>query len=185
MPLTIYVEGGELYNEKTNEFVACKPQVLRLEHSLVSLSKWEQKWHKPFLVKTEKTNEEVLDYIRCMTLDSNIDASIYSFLSKENYEQIDAYIQDPMTATTIGNDPNEKKNNKIVTNEVIYYWMCELNIPPEYAKWHLNRLLTLIQVASIEKAPPKKMSKREALNRTQSINAARRAKLKAEREGLS
>lgn len=179
MPLTIKVPGVDLFDERTMTFITVAPTTLHLEHSLISLSKWEIKWHKPFLVREERTDEETIDYIRCMTLDPHIDDNVYLALTKSNYEEINKYISDPMTATKITKDKNERVSRRIITNEVIYYWMCELNIPPDYAKWHLNRLLTLIEVASIEKAPEKKMSRREAVSRTKRINDARRAQLKA------
>lgn len=175
--LQIAVQANELFDEKTGIFIPIKAQTLHLEHSLISLSKWESKWHKPFLSKkVEKTNEEVIDYIRCMCMDSNIDPVTFYALSAENYKQIDDYIKDPMTATTFHNLDDNKRNKEIVTSEIIYYWMTELNIPPEYAKWHLNRLLTLIQVASIKKSPPKKMSKNQILARNRKLNEAARAK---------
>lgn len=177
--LQINVPKGELFIEETQTFVEIKAQTLHLEHSLISLSKWESKWHKPFLVKDEKSTEETIDYIRCMCLDSNIDPIVFYNLSAENLKQIQDYITDPMTATTFKNQDQFNNKKEIITNEIIYYWMTELNIPPEYAKWHLNRLLTLIQVATIKKTPPKKMSRNEILARNKRISEMNRAKYRS------
>lgn len=173
--LEITVPDGEFFDESTNTFIKVKGRTLHLEHSLVSVSKWEQKWHKPFISKKEKTNEEVMYYIKCMTTSSNVDPRIYNFLSLENLREIEDYINNPMTATTFSDTGKKSGKSEIITNEVIYYWMTEMNIPPEYAKWHLNHLLTLIEVAARKKSP-KKMSKKEQISRNAAINAANRAR---------
>lgn len=173
MPLPITIKGGELYDEVRNEFHTVKEQRLVLEHSLVSISKWEAKWHKPFLSTAEKTLEESIDYIRCMTLTQNVNPSVYNFLDQATIQQINEYINDPMTATKFYNNRNNG-SRETVTNELIYYWMTALNIPMECQKWHLNRLMTLIRICSDKNAPPKKMGKSEFLQRRASLNAARR-----------
>ena len=175
--LEIMVSGREVYDEEKNEFIITKPTRLTLEHSLISLSKWESKWEKPFL-SSEKTDIEMLDYIKCMTLTQNIDPFIYASLSQENIQEISNYIEASMTATVINNKENTRGKKEIVTAEIIYYWMVTLNIPFECQKWHLNRLLTLIEVCSIKNQPPKKMSRNEILRSNRSLNAARRAKYK-------
>lgn len=175
--LLITIPATELWDEKNCEFVKVKEQTLQLEHSLVSLSKWESKWHKPFLSKDEKTGEEILDYIKCMTITQNVDPRAYNFLTRENMEEINRYIADPMTATTFSEKEGGKNGREIVTSEVIYYWMVALNIPPEYQKWHLNRLMTLIRVCNIKNQPPKKRSKRDILSSNTALNAARRKQL--------
>lgn len=167
----------EGWDEEKQEFVEPKYRTLQLEHSLVSLSKWESKWCKSFLSGKEKTDEEIIDYIRCMTLTKNVDPEIYNYLTRENFEQVNRYIEAPMTATTFSNTQVEKNNREPVTNELIYYWMITLNIPPEYQKWHLNRLLTLIRVCNVKNQPPKKMSRREIMSRNAALNAARRKKM--------
>ena len=167
----------EGWDEKKEEFVSAKTQTLNLEHSLVSLSKWESKWCKPFLSNTEKTDEEILDYIKYMTLTQNVDPEVYEHLSQENIKQINDYINAPMTATTFSDDKNRKGNREIITAELIYYWMIALNIPFECQKWHLNRLLTLVRVCNIKNEPPKKMSKRDIMSRNAALNAARRNQL--------
>ena len=167
------VEG---WDEEKEEFVQAKEQVLQLEHSLVSISKWESKWCKPFLSADSKTDEEVLDYIRCMTLTEDVDPEVYKHLTRENVEQINSYINAPMTATTFTDEKRKGGSREIVTSEVIYYWMTALQIPPEYQSWHLNRLMTLIRVCNIKNAPPKKMGKRDIMSQNARLNAARKQK---------
>lgn len=167
----------DLWDEANSEFVISKEQKLVLEHSLVSLSKWESKWCKPFLSRQEKTTEETIDYIRCMTLTQNVNPKVYNFLTDENIRDVNAYIEAPMTATWFSNSNTGKQNREQITAELVYYWMIALNIPFECQKWHLNRLLTLIRVCEIKNSPPKKMSRREILSRNAALNAARRKQL--------
>ena len=150
--LTITIPAREMFDDKTQRFLSTKEQTLQLEHSLVSLSKWESKWNKPFLSKDEKTTEETLDYIRCMTITQNVDPDIYNGLTSSNIESINKYIDAPMTATTFHNDNQKGRGREIVTSELIYYWMISHNIPMECQKWHLNRLLTLIRVCNVKNA---------------------------------
>ena len=165
----------EGWDEQKQEFVEPKTVTLQLEHSLVSLSKWESKWHKAFLSKKDKTEEETLDYIKCMTLTQHVDPEVYNYLTHENIDQINKYIENPMTATVFSERPSGGKgSNEVITAELIYYWMIALNIPFECRKWHLNKLLTLVRVCEIKNAPPKKMSKRDLMSRNAKLNAARR-----------
>jgi len=173
--LQIRIPEFEGWDEKNEIFVNKKAQNLTLEHSLVSISKWEAKYHKPFLSREEKTSEETIDYIRAMTLTQNVDPDVYNRLTNENIFQIRDYIDDPMTATTFRND-HSSPNREIITSELIYYWMVASNIPFECQKWHLNRLLTLIRICSIKNQPQKKMGKNELLSRNAALNAARRKK---------
>ena len=175
--LEITIPKGELWNESKQEFVQTKEQTLRLEHSLVSLSKWESKWKKAFLGKDEKTFEETIDYIKCMTVTQNVDPNVYMFLTNGNIKKINEYIDDPMTATTFSNNKQQGGNREILTSEVIYYYMIALNIPFECQRWHLNRLITLIRVCSIKNQPSKKMSKGEIMKLNTSLNADRRKQL--------
>ena len=175
--LYITIPSCEMYDESTEEFVYEKEQTLQLEHSLVSLSKWESKWCKPFLSKQDKTMEETIDYVRCMTVNQVSDPTVYSRLTLDNLNSINEYIGSPMTATTFSNTPKGGSSGEQVTSELIYYWMIALNIPFECQKWHLNRLLTLIRVCEVKNQPPKKMSKREIMSRNAALNAARRKKL--------
>lgn len=171
--LQISIPAGELWDEKSQEFVSVEPRVLELEHSLVSLSKWESKWNKAFLSKEPKTFEETIDYIKCMTLTQNVKPETYMGITNEHINAVNNYIEAPMTATTISNR-NGKKSNEIVTSELIYYWMISLQIPFECQYWHLNRLMMLIQVCNIKNTPPKKMSKRSIMSRNAALNAVRR-----------
>lgn len=174
MPITIVVPSMEFFDPVKNEFFQSKEQTLQLQHSLVSLAKWEQKWNKPFLSKEEKTQEEMLDYIRCMTITQNVDPGVYKRLTKENYDDIYNHINAQMTATTFSDKDNHKNSREIITAEIIYYWMITFGIPFECQKWHLNTLLTLIKVCGIKNAPSKKMSKKDILARNHSLNMARR-----------
>lgn len=175
--LTITIPAKELWNEATQEFSFGKEVTLKLEHSLVSLSKWESKWCKPFLTKQDKTIDEMIDYIKCMTITQNVPDETYNRLTQEHINQIFDYIDAPMTATTIHEKPGAKSSGEQVTAELIYYWMISLNIPPEYEKWHLNRLITLVRVCNVKNQPPKKMGRRERLSRQAALNASRRKQL--------
>ncbi len=174
--LQIRIPEFEGWDEAKEIFVNKKAQVLNLEHSLVSISKWEAKWHKPFLSKIEKTQEETIDYIKFMTLTQNVDPDVYNRLTNENVLQIRDYIDNPMSATTFKEDKGTP-NREIITSELIYYWMVASNIPFECQKWHLNRLLTLIRICSIKNQPQKKLGKNEILSRNAALNAARKKKL--------
>lgn len=172
--LHIKITSKEYWDEKKEEFVTIgKEQELQLEHSLVSISKWETKWHKPFLTKEPKTDEEMIDYIKCMTITQNVDPDIYNHLTNSILQQINNYIADSMTATSFSKE-NQQPNRETITSELIYYWMIANNIPMECQKWHINRLLTLIRVCSVKNAPPKKMGKRELASKYAALNAARR-----------
>ena len=175
--LQITIPQTELWDESKQEFVSLKEQTLQLEHSLVSLSKWESKWNKSFLSSREKSYEETIDYIKCMTLTPNVKPEVYRGLTKSNIEQINKYIEAPMTATSFVEDKRGTGSRATITSELIYYWMIALNIPFECQKWHLNRLLTLIRVCEIKSQPPKKMSNREIMNRNSSLNSARKKQL--------
>ena len=175
--LRITVPSAEMYDDSKNEYFRTKEQTLQLEHSLVSLSKWESKWCKPFLTKEDKTTEETIDYVKCMTLTQNVDPSVYNCLTNQNIADILAYIDAPMTATTFSNNSKTTSSREQVTAELVYYWMITLNIPFECQKWHLNRLLTLIRVCEVKNQPAKKMSMREIASRNAALNDARRKQL--------
>jgi hypothetical protein len=172
--LTITIPATEYYDEKTSSFDSTKERTISLEHSLISISKWEAKWHKPFLTNNNKTSEEIVDYIKCMTITQNVDPLVYRVLTADNFKQIEKYIDDPMTATWFNERETKSHNKEIITSEIIYYWMISFNIPFECQKWHINRLLTLIRVCNIKNQPPKKMSKNELMNRNRALNNARR-----------
>lgn len=173
--LKITLPEQELWDEKKQEFVYAKEQTLQLEHSLISLSKWESRWHKAF-IKSEKTDEEILDYIRCMTITQNVKEETYARLTADHLKQIYEYLDDPMTATVFFDDEESTSTNKdTITSELIYYWMFTQNIPMACEKWHINKLIALIRVCSIKNAPPKKrMSEAEIKRRNHALNEARK-----------
>lgn len=173
--LKITIPSQELYDEASNKVIKTKETTLQLEHSLVSISKWEAKYKKPFISynNVEKTLEETIDYIKCMTITQNVDPNIYNYLTVDNINDIKEYIDSPMTATTI-KEQNKTSKREVITSEILYYWMIANEIPFECEKWHLNRLLMLIRVCSIKNQPSKKMSKGEILSRNAALNAKRR-----------
>lgn len=176
--ISITIPAGELYDFSKEEFIVIKDHTLLLEHSLVSIAKWESKWEKPFLGDEKKTKTEIIDYIRCMTITQNVDPVVYNFITDQNIEDVSKYIEAPMTATWFSEkNTGPAINKEVVTAEIIYYWMITFNIPVEFQKWHLNRLLTLIKVCSIKNAPKEKMRKSEILSKYKALNKARKAKL--------
>lgn len=188
MPLKLVIKPKEGWDETKQEFVETKGITLCLEHSLVSLSKWESKYKRPYLKKDDKkTDEEIIEYIKCMTITQNVDENIYSLLSIDDLKKINEYITDPMTATWFNentpnnNQPQRKIRQEQITSELVYYWMFSYRIPMQCEKWHLNRLLTLIRIFSIKDAEANgktnKMSKRDILSQNRALNAARRQAL--------
>ena len=175
--LHITIPETELYDERTNQFIRIKSRTLALEHSLVSISKWESRWCKPFFSKEGMTEEQTIDYIRCMTLTQNVPPETYKGITNSIIDEIAEYINAPMTATWFSEDKGKRGKREIVTSEVIYWWMIALNIPPEYQKWHLNRLLTLIKVCNNKNTPPKKVGKSTLASQYAALNAARKKKL--------
>ncbi len=184
--LEILVGAIELFDDNKQEFLNLPPTKLCLEHSLISISKWESKWHKPFLDNTDKlSQDEIVDYIKCMTISpNNVDEKVYLYMPKDSIEKILDYIRNPMTATWFSKEETKKAKHKkeILTSELIYYWMIALQIPFECQKWHLNRLLTLIKVCDVKNEesnpnPKNKPSQRQLMARAAALNAQRRAKL--------
>lgn len=177
--LQITIPAVEQWDEVNQEFVNSKEQTLQLEHSLVSIAKWESKWNKSFLSTKEKTREETIDYIRCMTITKNVDPKVYEFLTPSNLDEINSYIEAPMTATYIREDEANMPNRDKITAELIYYWMLSLNIPFECQKWHLNRLLSLVKVCNVKNAPSGKGNRNtgDIMHSNAKINAARRKRL--------
>lgn len=168
-------ESDEQFDEQTMTFSnAFKGATITLEHSLVSISKWEAKYHKTFLSKKEKTLAETVEYIRCMTLTQNVNDDVYEHLTNQNLAEVNAYIADSMTASVVPSTDSGKHNGNPPTSETIYYWMFKLQIPKECEKWHLNRLLTLINVFNFYDSPKKKMSQKDIMNRNRALNRSRR-----------
>lgn len=187
MPLTVVIPAEDRWDPKTKKFVTLTNDYeLTLEHSLLSISKWEQKWHKPFLDdRSNKTYEETCDYIRCMTITQHIPSEVYNHIPDDVINQVNQYIDDPATASWFNeSNSNNKgigKDGSIVTNEIVYYWMIELGIPESYQKWHFNHLMTLIKVIDIKRGendPKNKMSQNEVLMQQARLNKQRRAALK-------
>lgn len=179
--LDIVTDPIEIYDENANLFTTVPSQHLQLEHSLISLTKWEAKWKIPFLAHNDKTDEQLNDYIRCMTINRGVDPRIYSALSRSDIDKISDYINDPHTATTFSSNRASKSSlgrQPVVTSEIIYYDMIQFGIPFECEKWHLGRLLTLIHVCSIKEMARsgKKMSKAETAKRYAQLNAERKAR---------
>ena len=177
--ISITIPKREVYDNRKEIFYRVDRDItIQLEHSLISLQKWESKWHKPFLDKNEKSLEETIDYIRCMCLTPNVKDDVFYCILPNEMNRVSEYIEDPMTATWFAEDRIKQQNqrrrkNEIVTAEIIYYWMITLNIPNEYRKWHLNQLLTLIRVINaknLETAPGKKKNKKQLLQEYREIN---------------
>jgi hypothetical protein len=175
--LTITVPGEEHYNEENHEFFTVGDFELDLEHSLVSLSKWESKFKTPFLVADQKTDEQILYYIECMIVTPNFPPEVLPRLSQENLDAIHEYIDDSMTATWFNEPPNGRRSSETITSELVYYWMFSQGIDKECEKWHLNRLFTLLKIFNLKNAKPKKMSRSEIAQRNRELNAQRRAQL--------
>ena len=181
MPHTIVIPRQECFNNATQEFFIFPETKITIEHSLISISRWETKYHKPFLEKTtEKSAEEIVDYIKFMSIGKPITDDMIALMTKKDFESIQSYIADPATATTFPNDENNVHNTtgEYISSELIYYWMTAFQIPFECEKWHINRLLTLIKICNKKNQPPKKLKGRDLINKHIATNKARRAKVR-------
>ncbi len=174
--LRIIVSGEELFDEKNEEFITVGDFTLDLEHSLVSLSKWESKFQEPFLAADSKTSEKLISYVEFMILNPVYPKQFWKRLTRDNLQEIISYIESTQSATTFGEMPHRKGRGEIITSELIYYWMVAFNIPFECEHWHLNRLFSLIRICNIKNSKSKKMSRSEMAERNRSLNAQRRAK---------
>lgn len=175
--LLLEINKTEFFDEQSREFVTVPGRILKLEHSLVSLSLWESKWKKPFLGKAEKTIEETKDYIRCMVIGEDLD-ELPEGLTDEDVLKVNEYLQDSQTATTFNDLGKTEESREIHTAELLYYYMVTLQIPMECQYWNLNRLITLIRVCSIKNQPPKKQTRQEIASRHRMLNQQRRGKRK-------
>ena len=119
MPLPIHIPGKDLFDERTGKFITIKETNILLEHSLISISNWESKWHKPYLSSDKKTTEEYFSYLQCMCLTKNVDPNVFYAIDADGVKRISEYIVDPMTATTF-KKRDQKKNREIITSELIY-----------------------------------------------------------------
>ena len=177
--LTLVIPETEIWDEKNMCFIYVNKTKLKMEHSLLSLSKWEEKYEKPFLDNNKKTKEEELDYYKFMTTNPNVDDNVFQALTPEDLKVLDEYINKKKhTATRVPESKKPSNNSQFVTSELIYYWMLEAGIPYECEKWNLQRLLTLLQVVSNERGPKKKMTQEEVVADYAALNKIRRAKLK-------
>jgi hypothetical protein len=170
------VIGEEFFDDQTQQFVIPEPIIVDLEHSLLSLSKWESKYQKPFLSPGAKTTEEIFGYLKAMIVDENVDPDVLDRCSKENLEDVQKYIDSVQSATTFGTMPERRGPGEIITSELIYYWLVAFNIPFECERWHLNRLFALIRICNIKNSKPKKMRPHEIAQRNRELNEQRRAK---------
>lgn len=178
--LKLHLKELEYFDDSKQEFVTLPALDLELEHSLVSISKWESKWKKPFLSESSRTDQETIDYIGHMANTAIPPEEIYPRLSESDVEKIATYINEEQTATWFYDPskgkPQKKKPSETITSELIYYWIISLAIPTECQYWHLSRLLTLIRVCN-EKNNPKKLSRAEIAERNRALNEKRKAEM--------
>lgn len=174
--LEVIVPAREYWDETLEQFTSQDERVLQLEHSLISISKWESKWRKPFLNDDDKSEEESRDYVRCMTMTKGVPPEVYYAILPEDILRISEYIKTPQTATTINEVPGPPSAKPVITSEVVYYWMIAYKIPQAYEKWHFSRLLTLIRVCEAKSKPPTKMNKADLRAKMRQLNEERRAK---------
>lgn len=175
--LKLIIDADERFNDETQTFETFNEVIIEFEHSLVSLSKWESKYEKPFLSSGEKTSEELLEYIKAMVITSELDLDVLNRLSQKNIDSIQEYIDSKQSATTFGSMPERRGPGEVITSELIYYWIVSFNIPFECQTWHLNRLFALIRILNIKNSKPKKLSRNELAQRNRDLNAQRRAEL--------
>lgn len=179
--LRLLIEGRELFNDKTQEFITSEPIVLELEHSLISLSKWESKHHRPFLGAGEKTAEEIKSYIDCMIISDEQPENYHDQMTQKEYDAVNDYIGSPQSGTTFHNLAKTAGGNRgeTISAELIYYWLTAFQIPFQPAEnWHLNRLFNLLRIASLKNTKQKPMPKAEQAAMNRSLNERRLAELK-------
>ena len=175
--LKIIVPETDFWDERHEEFVTLKSSQLMLAHSLVSISKWESFWEKPFLGPQSKTREETLSYLTFMVVGEEPSSETMARITDANVVEINEHIGAKMTATWFSDTGPKAPSREVITAELIYYWMISLNIPMECQHWHLSRLLTLIRVINEKNSPPKKMSRMDMISRNKALNEARRKQL--------
>lgn len=171
--LRITIFGDEFFDETAEQFIYPDAVELEFEHSLVSLSKWESKFEKPFLSETSKTAEEILAYIEAMIITPNCPPGVLGKLSQANLDEIHAYIESKQTGTTFRDTGKDRGKAEPISAELIYYWMVGFNVPFECQHWHLNRLFSLLRVCSIKQSKPTKMSKSEMAASRRALNQRR------------
>lgn len=173
--LKLIVIGSEYFDNDTQTFETVGTVELELEHSLLSLSKWESKHQKPFLSNSGRSTEEVLDYIEAMIMTPEYPQDIIGRLDQSNLDAINKYIESKESATTFGSMPERRGRGEVITAELIYYWMVAFNIPFECERWHLNRLFALIRICNIKNSKPTKISRHEMMARNRELNEKRKA----------
>jgi hypothetical protein len=173
--LRIHLKGNEFWDEESEEFKVVEEVTLDLEHSLVSLSKWESKFEKPFLGAGEKTDDEVLAYIEAMILNEKFPPGVCSRLGQDQLTEIDKYINAKKSATFFSDTIGQRGSREVITSELIYYWMIAFSIPFECQHWHLNRLFTLIRVCNVKNSKPQKRNRSEMIAERRRLNDERRA----------
>lgn len=185
MPLIITIPGEENFDNTTQTFYTEKDVVLTLEHSLISISKWEAKWKKSWIDSPEKTNEELFDYIRCMSIKGDVNMNDIYRIDEAQYNEILDYIGDPMSATVIKQYNKKMGKEQFITSELIYAWMAGFGIDFSCDKWHLNRLMNLIAVCGELNKPQEKLSRKEAVERQKAINEANKKKFAQKKKGVA
>lgn len=175
--LKIIIEDEELYDEESNTFQTTERFEFEVEHSLLSLSKWEANYKKPFLSSGKLSTEEIFQYVMYMILTPNVTEKIVNDSSTKIFSEVNDYINSSQSATTFGEMPQKRGPGEVITSELIYYWMVAFNIPFECEKWHLNRLFSLIRICNIKNSKPEKVSRHEAAMRNRALNEKRKAEL--------
>lgn len=175
--LKLIVQGNEFYDEETSSFITTEGFEVELEHSLLSLSKWESKHQVPFLGQAKLTTDQIVDYILCMNNTPNVTTEMISSAGSQVFDAVNEYINSPQSATTFGEMPKPRGRGEVITSELIYYWMVAFNIPFTCEAWHLNRLFSLIKIANIKNSKGKRLSRSEVVQRNRELNAKRKAEL--------
>jgi hypothetical protein len=166
-----------LWDEETETFVEHIVSSIDFEHSLASMSKWESKWEQAFLGRTEKTAEQVYDYLSMMCLTPGVTREQILGLSQENFTQINEYIESQQTATKFAEQPNRRGSGEQITSDLVYYWMVAFRIPWEAQYWHLNKLLALVRICNAKQSgKTQKVPRHDTAQRNRDLNAERRKK---------
>lgn len=172
--LKLLIDSFDVWDDNSQEFITYDKKTICLEHSLLSVSKWESIYKKPFLNESEKSPQEVIDYFKCMLIDES-DSVYLNNISDKDVQKIQEYIEDPMTASWVSGDTS--RDRSVITSELIYYWMVSAQIPFETERWHLNRLLMLIRIFGEKTNPSRKKSRAQIIEEQRRLNNERRAKL--------
>lgn len=152
---------------------------LRFEHSLVSLSEWEQEYEKPFYSsKTvdNRTEKEMVSYFEYMLISGIEYRPLVRLASPEQMLALTHYINKGSTATTVKEMAQKAGPNETPTSELMYYWLVAFKIPFKPTdEWHLHRLLMLVKVCGAKSTPSgrNKVNKRELAMSMREINEQR------------